>query len=130
MIRSPLGADRKHNMDALLPEEIPAIRQTVRQFMRKEVVPVLDAYEARGELPRDLIRKAGALGLYGSLFPEEVGGTGVGYLAAVVILEEISRLDVRFACCSNQQSGTCPACIYLAGTPSQIERYLPSTLAG
>ena len=117
-------------MDALLPEEIPAIRESVRNFMRGEVLPVLDGFEARGELPRELIRKAGALGLYGSLFPEEVGGTGVGYLAAAVILEEIARLDVRFACCSNQQSGTCPASIYLAGSPEQIERYLPRTLAG
>jgi isovaleryl-CoA dehydrogenase len=117
-------------MDALLPEEIPAIRNTVRDFMRCEVLPVLDSYEARGELPRELIKKAGALGLYGSLFPEEVGGTGAGYLAAVVILEEIARLDVRFAGCSNQQSGTCPACIYLAGTDAQIERFVPAALSG
>jgi len=65
-------------MDELLPEEIPAIRDSVRRFMHTEVLPVLDDYEARGELPRNLIRKAGAAGFYGSVFPESVGGTNVG----------------------------------------------------
>lgn len=117
-------------MDELLPEEIPAIRDSVRRFMETEVIPVLDQYEERRELPRDLIRKAGAAGFYGSTFPEEVGGTGMGYLAAVVILEEISRLDIRMAGCSNQQGGNCPACIYLAGTQEQIDKYVPDLLAG
>ena len=117
-------------MDELLPEEIPAIRESVRRFMATEVVPVLDGYEERRELPRDLIRKAGAAGFYGSTFPESVGGTGMGYLAAVVILEEISRIDVRMAGCSNQQGGNCPACIFLAGTQEQIDRYVPDLLAG
>ena len=117
-------------MDELLPEEIPAIRESVRRFMQNEVLPVLDDYEARGELPRELVRKAGAAGFYGSVFPESVGGTNVGYLAAAVILEEISRLDIRFAGCSNQQAGTCPTCIYLAGTPEQIRNYVPRLIGG
>lgn len=114
----------------LLGEDLGAIRDSVIRFMEREVVPVMDDYEARKELPRELVRKAGEAGLFGSLFPEEVGGTNVGYLAAVVILEEIARLDVRFACCSNQQSGTCPASIFLAGTPQQVERYVPKLIGG
>ncbi|PRX10752.1 UNVERIFIED_ORG: isovaleryl-CoA dehydrogenase [Martelella mediterranea] len=117
-------------MDELLPEEIPAIRDSVRRFMESEVIPALDGYEERRELPRDLIMKAGAAGFYGSTFPESVGGTGLGYMAAVVILEEISRLDIRFAGCSNQQGGNCPACIYLGGTEEQIEKYVPDIIAG
>jgi alkylation response protein AidB-like acyl-CoA dehydrogenase len=117
-------------MDEMLPEEIPAIRESVRRFMKTEVLPVLDDYETRRELPRNLIMKAGAAGFYGSTFPEAVGGTNVGYLAAVVILEEISRLDIRFAGCSNQQAGNCPACIYLAGTDEQIGKYVPDIIAG
>jgi len=99
-------------MDEMLPEEITAIRASVRRFMETEVLPVLDDYEARRQLPRDLIMKAGEAGFYGSTFPESVGGTNFGYLAAVVILEEISRMDIRFAGCSNQQGGNCPACIF------------------
>ena len=117
-------------MDEMLPEEIPAIRDTVRRFMETEIVPVLDGYEERRELPRDLIIKAGEAGLYGATFPESVGGTNMGYMAAVAILEEISRIDIRFAGCFNQQGGNCPACIFLGGTEEQIEKYVPDLLAG
>lgn len=117
-------------MDELLPEEIPAIRETVRRFMETEVAPVMDDFENRRVLPRELVRKAGAAGLYGSVFPESVGGTNVGYVAAAVILEEIGRADIRFAGCANQQSGTCPTGIYLAGTPEQIKKYVPRLIAG
>jgi alkylation response protein AidB-like acyl-CoA dehydrogenase len=117
-------------MSSLQPEELQAVRESVCRFMQTEVLPVLDGYEARGELPRELIRRAGAAGLYGSVFPECVGGTDTGYLAAAVVLEEISRLDIRFAGCSNQQSGTCPTAIFLAGTPEQIQRYVPRLIAG
>jgi len=117
-------------MNDMLPEEIQTIRESVRRFMQAEVLPVLDDFEARRELPRDLIKKAGAAGFYGSTFPESVGGTSVGYLAAVVILEEISRLDIRFAGCSNQQAGNCPTCIYLAGTDEQVQKYVPDIIAG
>src|ERR1700679_2414549 len=105
-------------------EELESIRESVRRFMKIEVAPVIEDYEARGVLPRELIKKAGAAGFYGSVFPESVGGTNVGYLAAVIILEEISRIDIRFAACSNQQSGTSPTGIFLAGTREQIENYV------
>ncbi|MES2974806.1 MAG: acyl-CoA dehydrogenase family protein [Pseudomonadota bacterium] len=111
-------------------EEIGAIRDSVIRFMEREVVPVMDSWEARMELPRELVRKAGATGLYGSLFPESLGGTETGYLASVVILEEIARLDVRFACCSNQQAGSCPATIFQAGTPEQVQAFVPGFISG
>jgi alkylation response protein AidB-like acyl-CoA dehydrogenase len=116
-------------MDEMLPEEIPAIRDSIRRFMETEVLPVMDGYEARRELPRDLILKAGAAGYYGATFPEEVGGSNMGYLAAAVIIEEIARIDVRFGG-FNQNGGNCPACIYLGGTEAQIAKYVPDFLSG
>lgn len=116
-------------MDEMLPAEIPAIRDSIRRFMETEVVPVMDQYEARRELPRDIIRKAGEAGYYGATFPEEVGGSNMGYLAAAVIIEEIARIDVRYGG-FNQNGGNCPACIYLGGTQAQVEKYVPDLLAG
>ncbi|MAY34081.1 MAG: acyl-CoA dehydrogenase [Rhodovulum sp.] len=116
-------------MDEMLPEEIPAIRDSIRRFMETEVIPVMDDYEARGELPRDLIRKAGEAGYYGATFPEEVGGSDMGYLAAAVLIEEIARMDVRYGG-FNQNGGNCPACIYLGGTEEQIKKFVPDLLAG
>lgn len=116
-------------MDDMLPEEIPAIRDSIRRFMETEVIPVMDDYEARHELPRELIKKAGEAGYYGATFPESVGGSDMGYLAAAVIIEEIARMDVRYGG-FNQNGGNCPACIYLGGTEEQIEKYVPGLLAG
>ena len=112
-------------MDSASLAPIEAVRDMVTRFMEKEVVPVMDAYEKRGEFPRDLIRKAGEAGLYGAVFPESVGGTNLGYLAAAVIQEEMARHDVRFAACNNQQGSTCPSCIYFGGTPSRSPRASP-----
>jgi alkylation response protein AidB-like acyl-CoA dehydrogenase len=117
-------------VDPAMSEEIEAVRDMVNRFMQTEVVPVMDGYEKRGEFPRELVRKAGEAGLYGAVFPESVGGSNMGYLAAAVIQEEMCRIDVRFASCNNQQGSTCPSCIYFGGTPEQIQKYVPNLLAG
>ncbi|MEZ5649968.1 MAG: acyl-CoA dehydrogenase family protein [Burkholderiaceae bacterium] len=116
-------------MDEMLPDEIPAVRDSIRRFMETEVIPVMDGYEARRELPRELIRKAGEAGYYGATFPESVGGSDMGYLAAAVVIEEIARMDVRYGG-FNQNGGNCPACIYLGGSEAQIAKYVPDLLAG
>ncbi|MBT6274843.1 MAG: acyl-CoA dehydrogenase, partial [Chromatiales bacterium] len=84
----------------------------------------------RGEFPRELVKKTGAAGLYGCVFPESVGGTNLGYVAASVVSEELARNDVRFAACNNQQGSTCPQCIYMGGTPEQVMKFVPPLLAG
>ena len=117
-------------MEDLFPEEIGLIRDSVNRFMETEVVPKMDAIEASGRFPRDLVLRAGAAGFYGNLFPESVGGSGMGYLAAAVVSEELARNDVRFAACYNQQAATCPYCIFTAGTVEQVVKYVPRLLAG
>jgi alkylation response protein AidB-like acyl-CoA dehydrogenase len=117
-------------MDPAMSPEIEAVRDMVVRFMQAEVLPAMDGYEKRGEFPRALVRKAGEAGLYGAVFPESVGGSNMGYLAAAIIQEEMGRLDVRFAACNNQQGSTCPSTIYFGGTPEQIGKYVPDLIAG
>lgn len=117
-------------MHPLITPELEEVRESVARFMQTEVVPVMEDYEKRMEFPRELIRKAGEAGLYGAVFPESVGGSNLGYMAAAIIIEEMARHDVRFGSCNNQQGGTCPTAIYLAGTPDQIQKYVPNLLAG
>lgn len=117
-------------MNEFMPEEIPAIRESVIRFMETRVNPVMDGFEERGEAPRELVLEAGAAGFFGAVFPESVGGTNLGYLAAVVIQEEVARNDIRFAACLNQQSSTCPNFIYYGGTPEQVMKYVPGLVAG
>ena len=90
-------------MDFTISPEIEAVRDMVARFMENEVVPVMEDYEKRQEFPRELIRKAGEAGLYGAVFPESVGGSNMGYTASATIIEEMSRQEVRFTSCNNQQ---------------------------
>ena len=117
-------------MDELLPEEIGDIRNSVNRFMEHEVNPFMDEIERKGQFPRDLVRKAGDAGFYGAVFPESVGGTNFGYVAAAAVSEEFARNDVRFAACNNQQGSTCPQCIYAGGTVDQVMKFVPPLLAG
>ena len=117
-------------MNPATSADMEAVRDMVNHFMQREVAPVMDGYEKRGEFPRALIRKAGEAGLYGAVFPESVGGTNLGYLAATIIQEEMARNDVRFSACNNQQGSTCPTCIYVGGTPEQIQKYVPKLISG
>lgn len=117
-------------MDPAMSDDIQAVRDMVNRFMQSEIVPAMDGYEQRKEFPRELVRKAGEAGLYGAVFPEALGGTNLGYLAATVIQEEMARNDVRFCSCNNQQGSTCPTCIYVGGTPEQVQKYVPNLIAG
>src|SRR5260370_40171210 len=65
------------------------LRKTVRSFAEREILPHIDEWERIGELPRELHRRAGAAGLLGANFPEEVGGGGGDRAAAVAICEEL-----------------------------------------
>ncbi|MEZ5264243.1 MAG: acyl-CoA dehydrogenase family protein [Acidimicrobiia bacterium] len=66
-------------MDELLPPAVAESRSTVNAFMAAEVNPRMAEIEASGVFPRELVRRAGALGLYGAVFPESVGGSNLGY---------------------------------------------------
>jgi alkylation response protein AidB-like acyl-CoA dehydrogenase len=117
-------------MSVAAAEEIDALRDSVNRFMESEVNPFMNDIEKSGEFPRGLVKKAGDLGFYGAVFPESVGGSAMGYVAAATVSEELARNDVRFAACNNQQGSTCPQCIYMAGTKEQVMKYVPPLLAG
>jgi acyl-CoA dehydrogenase len=112
------------------PERI-ALRKTVRRFTEIEVLPYLDEWERAGELPRELHRKAGELGLLGVAFPEAAGGGGGDYLDALTVAEEM-----HYAGGSGGLTASLFTCgiavphIAAAGDPVQIERWVRPTLAG
>jgi acyl-CoA dehydrogenase len=112
------------------PERI-ALRKTVRRFTEAEVLPYLDEWERAGELPRELHRKAGDLGLLGVAFPEQVGGGGGDHIDALTVAEEM-----HYAGGSGGLTASLFTCgiavphIAAAGDPGQIERWVRPTLAG
>ena len=107
------------------------LRATVCAFAEREILPNLDVWERDGEIPRDLHKKAGALGLLGIQFPESVGGSGGDGIDAAIVCEELHYAGVSgglfaalFTC------GIAVPHLVAAGDAEQIERWVKPTLAG
>jgi len=113
----------------LAPEQ-QDLRDSVAQFARDVVAPVIGGFYDRGEFPYEIIAKMGKLGLFGLPFPEEYGGMGGDYFALCVALEELARVDSSVAITleAGVSLGAMP--IYRFGTEEQRQRLLPELCAG
>jgi glutaryl-CoA dehydrogenase (non-decarboxylating) len=111
------------------PEHIQ-VRDAVREFCLKEVVPFAEEWEREQTFPRETIQKMGELGFFTLPFPEKYGGTNLGFLANALVAEELGRASLGLACCLNMQTGTCPMTILLNGNEAQKEKYLPGIISG
>ena len=74
------------------PEQIH-LRKAVREFAEAEIAPHVLEWDEAQIFPLDAIKKAGRLGFLGAIFPEELGGAGLGYVDYAIIIEELSRVD-------------------------------------
>ena len=92
-------------MDLSLNEEHAALRETVEDFARKEVAPVIGELYERGEFPYDLVAKMGAMGLFGLPVPEEYGGMGGDYFALCLALEELAPTSRSSGGCRRWRPG-------------------------
>ena len=113
----------------LAPEQ-QDLRDSVAQFARDVVAPVIGGYYERGEFPYDIVAKMGKLGLFGLPFPEEYGGMGGDYFALCLALEELARVDSSVAITleAGVSLGAMP--IYRFGTAEQRRRWLPELCTG
>jgi len=113
----------------LAPEQ-QDLRDSVAQFARDVVAPVIGGYYERGEFPYDIVAKMGKLGLFGLPFSEEYGGMGGDYFALCLALEELARVDSSVAITleAGVSLGAMP--IYRFGTEEQRRRWLPELCAG
>ena len=117
-------------MDLELSEEHAALRATVEEFAQKEVAPVIGELYERGEFPYDLVRKMGAMGLFGLPIAEDHGGMGGDYFALCLALEELARVDSSVAITleAGVSLGAMP--IHRFGSPEQKAAWLPQLAAG
>ena len=111
-------------------EEIGLLRQTLSQFAAQEIAPRAAEIDRNNEFPNDLWPKLGQLGLLGITIPEEYGGSGMGYLAHAIAIEEISRASASVGLSYGAHSNLCLNQIRLNGTEAQKQQYLPSLCSG
>jgi isovaleryl-CoA dehydrogenase len=113
-----------------LGEDIEMLRDTVKSFADKEIAPRAAEIDRANEFPADLWQKLGDLGLHGMTVPEEEGGTGMGYLAHIVALEEISRASASVGLSYGAHSNLCVNQIRRNGSAAQKQKYLPKLISG
>jgi isovaleryl-CoA dehydrogenase len=113
-----------------LGEVVDAVRDQVRRFAEERIAPRAHEIDRSNEFPRDLWTEAGDLGLLGMTVSTEDGGSGMGYLAHTVAMEEISRASAAVGLSYGAHSNLCVNQLALNGNPAQKAKYLPKLMSG
>ena len=131
MARDPgiLGTEM-FDFDFGLGDEIDMLRESVSDFVSDHIAPRAQEIDASNQFPRDLWPQLGELGLLGITVDEADGGSGLGYLAHVVAMEEISRGSASVGLSYGAHSNLCVNQLRRWGSPEQKEKYLPKLISG
>jgi len=111
-------------------EEQELLRRSVRAFAEREIGPHVMTYDEAQEFPHALVKKAAAQGYYGVLFPEKLGGAGLGYVEYVIVVEELSRVDGSIGISVAAHNSLCTNHIYACGSDAQRKAYVPKLASG
>jgi len=117
-------------MDASLTEGQKAVQEVARSFAEKEMRPVVMKYDETQEFPREIIEKLGGLGFMGMTWPGELGGAGLTDLEAIVIIEELARVDPSVALTVASHNSLCTGHLMLFGDEKQKRKYVPDLASG
>lgn len=118
------------DMNFGLDDELNMLREQVNAFAAAEIAPRAAEIDKNNEFPMDLWKKFGDMGLLGITVPEEFGGSGMGYLAHSIAMEEISRASASVGLSYGAHSNLCVNQIKLNGNQAQKEKYLPKLCSG
>lgn len=113
-----------------LGDDVNALRDMVHRWAQDRVKPMAAGIDSRNEFPPELWREMGELGLLGVTVAPEFGGAGMGYLAHVVVVEEIARASASVSLSYGAHSNLCVNQIHLNGTAEQKQKYLPGLVSG
>jgi len=111
-------------------EEQKQLRKAVREFAEGEIAPHVMEWDEAQTFPLEVIRKLGKLGYMGAIFPEELGGAGMGYIEYAIIIEELSRVDGSVGIIVAAHTSLCSNHIYKMGSDEQRRKYIPKLASG
>ena len=113
-------------MDFSLPEELEMLRDMVRDFATEKIAPFADEWDEKHYFPyEEVVKPMGELGLFGTVIPEQYGGSEMGWLAAMIVTEEIARASSSLRVQINMQTLGCAYTILTYGSDELKEKYIP-----
>ena len=117
-------------IDELLTEEHKLIRESVRNYVKKEISPIIEDYAQRAEFPEQIVKQLGDLGCFGPTIPIEYGGGGLDYISYGLMMQELERGDSGVRSTASVQGSLVMFPIYAYGSEEQRKKYLPKLASG
>ncbi|WP_296620724.1 acyl-CoA dehydrogenase family protein [Marivirga sp.] len=117
-------------LDGLLTEEHKLIRQSIRDFVKKEISPNIEEWAQNAHFPYEIVKKFGDVGAFGPTIPQEYGGGGLDYISYGLIMQEIERGDSGMRSTASVQGSLVMYPIYAFGNEEQRKKYLPKLASG
>ncbi len=118
------------NVDELLTEEQKLIRESVRNYVKKEISPIIEDYAQKAEFPQHIVKQLGDLGCFGPTVPVEYGGGGLDYISYGLMMQELERGDSGVRSTASVQGSLVMFPIYAYGSEEQRKKYLPKLASG
>lgn len=119
-----------YNIDDLLGEEHLLVRDAARQWVKRDVSPIIEEYAQKAEFPKQIIGGLADIGAFGPYIPEEYGGAGLDQISYGLIMQEIERGDSGVRSTASVQSSLVMYPIFAYGTEEQRKKYLPKLASG
>jgi glutaryl-CoA dehydrogenase len=117
-------------VDDLLSEEQKHIREAVRNYVKKEISPIIEDYAQRAEFPQQIVKQLGDLGCFGPTIPVEYGGGGLDYISYGLMMQELERGDSGVRSTASVQGSLVMFPIYAYGSEEQRKKFLPKLASG
>jgi glutaryl-CoA dehydrogenase len=119
-----------YNIDDLLSDEHKLVRDAARQWVKRDISPIIEEYAQKAEFPKQIISGLADIGAFGPYIPEEYGGAGLDQISYGLIMQEIERGDSGVRSTASVQSSLVMYPIYAYGTEEQRKKYLPKLASG
>ena len=117
-------------LDELLTDEHKLVRESVRNYVKKEISPIIEDYAQKAEFPQQIVKQLGDLGCFGPTVPVEYGGGGLDYISYGLMMQELERGDSGVRSTASVQGSLVMFPIYAYGSEEQRKKFLPRLASG